>query len=202
MKFVSIGPYCATGDILKNHGLKTETYPFDNIFSSLAIVTHCIDDKFKVFLDKQYYTPGTSAVSTRHSFYCPFLDTPLLRIHHMIVDGWSKDYNPSTGNLFNHHNVMEDVDYEKFKRRTDRFLALLEGSEKTVLFYYNRYTTYFDDLVEFYKHVCDKKHIFIVGVFENRMDGRKILYENVNCKIYQNYDIPTIVHDVQMKFTE
>ena len=76
---------------------------------------------------------------------------------------------------------------------TDRFLALLEGSEKTVLFYYNRYTTYFDDLVEFYKHV---------GVFENRMDGRKILYENVNCKIYQNYDIHTIVHDVQMNFTE
>lgn len=203
MKFISIGPYCATGDILKNHHLKTESYPFDNIFSSLDIVKHCIDDKFKVFLDKQYYTPGTCNKSTRHSFYCPFLDTPLLRIHHMVVDGWASDYKSSTGNFFNHHNLIDDTgDYEKFQRRCARLLTLFENNEKVVLFYYNRYTTYFDDLVEFYKHFCHKKNIFIVGVFENMNDCRKILYENVNCKIYQNYDLPTIVHDVQMNFKE
>ena len=201
MKFISIGPYCATGDILKNHNLKTESYPFDNIFSSLEIVKHCIDDKFNVFLDKQYYTPGTCNKSTRHSFYAPFLDTRLLLIHHMVVDGWASDYKSSTGNFFNHHNLIDDTgDYEKFQRRCARLLALIESNEKIVFFYYNRYTTDYSDLIEFYNHFSYNKNIYIVGVFENMRDHPKILYENVNCKIYQNYDMYSIVDDVKNNF--
>jgi hypothetical protein len=56
MKFISIGPYCSTAYILKVNNLRTESYPFDYIFSSLEIVKHCINDKFNIFLDKKYYT--------------------------------------------------------------------------------------------------------------------------------------------------
>jgi hypothetical protein len=201
MKFISIGPYCATGDILKNHHLKTESYPFDNIFSSLEIVKHCFDDKFKVFLDKQYYTPGNCNKSTRHSFYAPFLDTHLLILHHMVVDGFSSDYKPSSGNFFNHHNLMDDTgDYEKFQRRCARLLSLFESNEKIVFFYYNRYTRDFNDLIDFCNHFSYNKNIYIVGVFENMRDHSKILYENVNCKIYQNYDMYSILDDVKNNF--
>jgi len=56
MKFISIGTYCSTAYILKVNNLRTESYPFDYIFSSLEIVKHCINDKFNIFLDKKYYT--------------------------------------------------------------------------------------------------------------------------------------------------
>lgn len=52
MEFISIGPYCAAADILKQNCLRNQAYPFDYIFSSLEMVMHCINDKFQIFLDK------------------------------------------------------------------------------------------------------------------------------------------------------
>ena len=51
MEFISIGPYCSSADILKDNGLRNSSYPFDYIFSSLEMVKHCINDRFKIFLD-------------------------------------------------------------------------------------------------------------------------------------------------------
>lgn len=78
MEFVSIGPYCNTADILNQHNLRVNAYPFDYIFSSLEMVKHCINDRFNIFLDKSYYTKGNDNDSTRHSFYCKLLDTDIL----------------------------------------------------------------------------------------------------------------------------
>lgn len=175
MKFISIGPYCSTADILKANNLRTESYPFDYIFSSLEIVKHCINDKFNTFLDKKYYTPGTGDNSTRHSFYCNFLDTPLLKQHH-INNNYSKDYKVSSGNLFNHHNLIKsDDDYDKFKRRCDRLLSLINNNEKIVFVYYNCYTNDYNDIIDFYNNFASNKNIFIVGIFENNFD-KKILF--------------------------
>ena len=199
MKFISIGPYCSTADILKANNLRTEAYPFDYIFSSLEIVKHCIKDKFNIFLDKKYYTHGNCNNSTRHSFYCNFLDTPLLLQHH-IKFNYSNDYKVSSGNLFNHHNLIDDNgNYEKFKRRCDRLLSLIENNEKIVFVYYNCYTNDFNDIIDFYNTFSYNKNIYTVGIFENNYD-KKILYENINCKIYQNYDISTIFNEIKSAF--
>ena len=73
---------------------------------------------------------GTNNDSTRHSFYCDFLETPLLLQHHIKCD-FSKDYKISSGNLFNHHNLIDNNgNYEKFKRRCERLLSLIENNEK------------------------------------------------------------------------
>ena len=195
MKFISIGPYCSTADILKTFNLRTEAYPFDYIFSSLEMVKHCINDKFNIFLDKKYYTHGNCNNSTRHSFYCNFLDTPLLIEHH-IKHNYSKDYKVSSGNLFGHHNLIHDNgDYEKFKRRCERLLNLIENNEKIVFVYYNCYTNDFNDIIDFYDTFSYNKNIYIVGIFENNYD-KKILYENINCKIYQNYDTSIIFNEI------
>ena len=199
-KYISVGPYCSTADILKTYNLRTEAYPFDYIFSSLEIVKHCINDKFNIFLDKKYYTPGTCNNSTRHSFYCNFLDTPLLLQHHINFN-CSKDYKVSSGNLFNHHNLIEDNgNYEKFKRRCNRLLSLIENNEKIVFVYYNCYTDDFNDIIDFYNNLyINYKNIYIVGIFQNNYD-KKILYENINCKIYQNYDISIIFNEINTVF--
>ena len=195
MEFVSIGPYCDTADILKRHNLRLNAYPFDYIFSSLEIVKHAINDKFNVFLDKQYYTNGTHEYSTRHSFYCKLLDTELLHIHH-IKNGYSKDYMVSSGNLWNHHNLMDNNIYEQFKRRCDRFMNLFNNNSKIVFVYYNLYTNDFDDIVDFYNYFADNKNIYVIGIFQNDCD-KKILYEKDNCKIYQNYDNQYIFDEIK-----
>ena len=199
MKFISIGPYCSTADILKAHNLRTESFPFDYIFSSLEMINHAIKDKFNIFLDKQYYTPGTNINATRHSFYCNFLDTPLLLQHH-IKHNYSEDYKVSSGNLFNHHNLIEDnVSYTKFKKRCDRLLHLIESNEKIVLVYYNCYTNDYNDIIFFYNNFSHNQNIYIVGIFENNNE-KKILYKNRNCKIYQNYDISFIFNEIKTTF--
>lgn len=199
MKFISIGPYCSTADILKENNLRTEAYPFDYIFSSLEMVKNCINDKFKIFLDKKYYIPGNDNNSTRHSFYCTFLDTQLLLEHH-IQCNYSKSYKVSSGNLFNHHNLIEDNgNYEKFERRCNRLLSLIQNNEKIVFIYYNCYTNEYDDIIDFYNNFSDNKNIYIVGIFQNNGD-KKILYENTNCKIYQNYDLSLIFNEINTVF--
>ena len=192
MKFISIGPYCHIADMLKINNLRTESYPFDYIFSSLEMVKHCINDKFNIFLDKKYYIHGTCNQSTKHTFYCDFLDTPLLIQHH-IEFNYSKDYKVSSGNLFHHHNLIDNnCDYEKFERRCKRLLSLIENNDKITFIYYNCYTNDFDDIIDFYNSFSHYKNIYVIGIFENKHD-KKILYENKNCKIYQNYDILTIL---------
>lgn len=201
MEFVSIGPYCNTADILKQHNLRLKSYPFDYIFSSLSMITHCINDRFNVFLDKQYYSNGTTESSTRHSFYCDYLDTEILYRHHMKY-GYDSSYKVSSGNVFNHHNLLNESIYEKFQRRCARLLDLIDNHKKVVFVYYNCYTKEFDDLLEFHNTFSGSgsdKNIFTLGIFDN--DGNtEILYESSNCKIYQNYGYADIFADVATLF--
>ena len=62
--FISVGPCCFTTEYIKSSGLRTNSYPFDWIFSSIEMVNHCINDKFKMFLDLTYIS------DCNHSFSC------------------------------------------------------------------------------------------------------------------------------------
>lgn len=190
---ISIGPYCENADILKKYNLRHKAYPFDYIFSSLEMVEHCINDEFKIFLDKKYYTNGTNNNSNRHIFYCKFLDTDILLKHH-IAYGYNKKYKVSTGNLFNHHNLLlNNEHYNAFKRRCERFLNVINKNETVYLVYYNKYNNNIDELVKFSNFINSyNKNIFVIGIFENKKDTQKILYSSNNLTIYLNYNLDNI----------
>lgn len=193
--FISIGPYCKTVELLKRYNLRLEAFPFDYIYSSLEMIKHCINDKFNIFLDKKYYTIGTDKNSNRHTFYCKMLDTDLLLKHH-IKQGYNKNYKVSSGNLFNHHNLLHNEEtYNAFKRRCYRFMNIInQKSDKVNFVYFNKYTNNIDDLVEFSNYLkLYYENTFIIGIFQNKNDpSSKILYKSNNCIIYQNYDIKLI----------
>ena len=201
MEFISIGPNCSSSDLLKSQNLKKKSYPFDSIFSSLEIVKHCIDDKFKTFLDKAYYSPGICESSTRHIYYCKYLDTDVLIKHHSIHgfnDLHPADHKISSGNLFNHHDLIENEDhYQAFKRRAERLLTLIESGAKIVFFYYDMYTDNHEELINFSKHFINRPNIYILGLFENKGE-RKIVYESFNCKVYQNMHHSYIFHSLMI----
>jgi hypothetical protein len=200
-EFVSIGPYCETSMILDQQGLRRHAYPFDFIFSSLAIVRHCIGDAFATFLDKSQYRQGDTIMQARHAFYCSdaFLGTPVLYKHHAAH--YTYPYIPERVNIFNHHTPLYCRDhYDAFVRRAERFMKLFEATQPVVFVYFNRYTTEFDDLVDFYKSVAKYPHIHVLGIFQN--DGEQtILYEEGRCKLYQNYVLERIFAEVMTHYS-
>jgi len=69
----SIGSLCHSSYFIKSNNFKRESYPFDWIFSNIGTIKHCIEDNFKIFLDKKYYTriakPNDKEQKQNHSYY-------------------------------------------------------------------------------------------------------------------------------------
>ena len=119
IKYVtSLGPRCHTASFLKRNRLKKESYPFDWIFSNTGMILHCLEDNFKTFLDKSYYTiTDPTSKKQQHSVY-------------------SED--PSEI-LFNHHNPLKEEDNIYFNRCIARFKNVMVQPELKmfVLFFLN-----------------------------------------------------------------
>lgn len=190
MEFISIGPYCSGADILKDNGLKNHSYPFDYIFSSLEMVNHCINDRFNIFLDKNNYKGGS-----HHLFYSKFIDTEILRKHHIAHGRTDIANNLINREIFLHHNLLDNDTYLSFVRRCNRLLNLIDNNNKIIFIYYNCYTNDFNDILDFYNNFSTNKNICVVGIFENSND-KKMLFESSNCKIYQNYDRNFIFNEI------
>jgi hypothetical protein len=198
MEFISIGPYCSSADILKSNGLRNSAYPFDYIFSSLEMIKHCIDDRFDIFLDKNYHK-YSSKNSSHHLFYSKFIDTEILRKHHIAHNLPNIANNLINREIFLHHNLLNNDVYLSFVRRCNRLLNLIDNNNKIIFIYYNCYTNDFDDILDFYKYFSNNKNICVVGIFENN-DDKKMLFESSNCKIYQNYDRNFIFDEIKSTF--
>jgi len=198
MEFISIGPYCYTADRLKENDLRNNAYPFDYIFSSLEMVKHAINDRFNIFLDKKYYK-YISESCTQHLFYSKFIDTEILRKLHIASNLPDIANNLTNREIFLHHNLFDDEIYSSFVNRCNRLLNLIYNNNKIVFVYCNCYTNDFNDILDFYNNFSNNKNIYVVGIFENSND-KKILYENTNCKIYQNYDKKFIFDEIKSTF--
>jgi hypothetical protein len=121
MKYCSIGNNCTSSTILKRTKLKTESYPFDWIFSSDEMVRHCIEDGFKTFLDKSEYNSNlVEPIICEHEFYSTMVEN--------YQEGEDKKKV-----IFNHHNPLtSEEDYGYFERCVQRFKDLLKSDESKV----------------------------------------------------------------------
>ena len=104
----SLGSLCQSSQILKRNNLKICSYPFDWIFSNFDNILHCIEDDFKIFLDKSYYN-AVDATHCEHTYY----------------------YEKGCGtNMFNHFNPLENTHhYDYYVRCVNRFKDLLQKQE-------------------------------------------------------------------------
>jgi hypothetical protein len=105
---VSIGENCSTAWYLKELNLKNSSYPFDWIFSSPAVVEHCIETDFLHYLNKSQMYESTDKKHAGHSLYHT--------------------------SMFNHRSPLKsDEDYEYYVRCCERF-RLLMASDRHCLF--------------------------------------------------------------------
>lgn len=124
--FCSLGTLCHSSQLLKRNNLKKCSYPFDWIYSDCNTILHCLQNKFKIFLDKSYYRE-INDMKCGHSYY-----------HER---------------MFNHHNPLNHKDYNYFVRCVDRFNKLLQTIESKlfILMYVNMNNNEIQQSIEFNK---------------------------------------------------
>ena len=109
--FCSFGFHCHASQILKRNNLKTQSYPFDWIFSNLFIIKDCIQDDFNKLLNKDYYIDSSDKDKKNkcgHSFY--------------------------KNNMFRHRDMRYIYNYNYLVRCRDRFIKLLKSDKNKVFF--------------------------------------------------------------------
>jgi hypothetical protein len=118
--YISLGTHCFTASFLRRWGLRTASGPFDWLFSSVPMITHILDDDFKVFLDRGQYEPVPEHDRK---------DGPLAnRVHHRF-------YREAFGvqHVFNHHDAHLDPAYAHFVRCVERFRQSMKSTDPKVL---------------------------------------------------------------------
>ncbi len=118
---VALGNHCHMAQILKETGLRTWSGPFDWIFSSPSMVSHCLADDFATLLDRSQYRstlpderPAPRACLCSHRYYAE---------HHGIVA------------VFNHHDPASvEADY-RFLQEGVRRLRMALASHADNRFY-------------------------------------------------------------------
>lgn len=109
---ISLGSLCHSAFFLKRNSWKRASYPFDWVFSNLSVVLHCIQDDFKVFLDKQYY--NLLPIENKQQGHAYYFSGGLT--------------------MFNHHNPLIEEDYQYFVRCVERFRKVLSQHDERKLF--------------------------------------------------------------------
>lgn len=117
---VSLGTHCYTASLLKNAGLKTASYPFDWLFSSPAMIAHCLNDDFADLLNPRYYEPVPPARRR---------DGPDVNLcdHALFRDAYRVAF------VFNHRDPTDPADYAYLTRCVERFRATAREPAVTFL---------------------------------------------------------------------
>lgn len=131
MIFASLGELCHSSFLLKRNNLKKESYPFDWIFSSANMVKHCIEDDFKMFLNKDLYIDYNQNKRLKenqsgHIFYNQLIDSEI---------------------IFNHHNPLNESDYQYLERCVLRLKSMLQKEEKKIFLHFHKRRVSDEDVI-------------------------------------------------------
>jgi len=123
VKYISLGTYCLASTVLKHFNLKTESYPFDWIVSTIPSICDIIDSNFTHFLNKKYIEEDSEndRVYTKNKYY--------------------QNEDGSKNITYFHHNLLTEKDYQYFERCVQRWKDVVYTSEKKYLILT---TTYLD----------------------------------------------------------
>jgi len=132
-EIISLGDHCLTSYLLKTYSLKKRSHPFDWLFSSPAMIAHCLDDDFKTFLDDSFYINANE----RDDF-----SSDLRTIHSYYRIKFGVNY------VFNHHDLTCVEHYSYFLRCIERFRESARSNNNILyLLIYDADAYSFDDVI-------------------------------------------------------
>lgn len=143
---ISLGTHCYTSYLLKMAGLKKYSCPFDWLFSSPSMVAHVINDNFCKLTDRAYFKKiPLKKIKNSGLEYSP-IDHDFYRVAFSVK------------NVFNHHDVQLQEDYEYIIRSVERFRRVLHSDESVMFILCTR-------------HSCEALSYFI-KISESLLDKR------------------------------
>jgi len=123
--FVSIGSECTMARILRTMEKRDVAYPFDWLETEISTLPLLFKNKFSDFLNKEnikvmykknWYKKSTESQKPNEEIPY-FMDTKYITFHH-------------------HDGIFDNEVYDKYKRRCDRLVNLLETRKNIILFRY------------------------------------------------------------------
>ncbi|CAE7608247.1 hypothetical protein AK812_SmicGene6019 [Symbiodinium microadriaticum] len=163
---ISLGCRCSQSSVYKAMGARRYACPFDWIFSSAAMVSHCLRDDFRDFLDKrQYYLNGTSFDSIGLKPGSAPRERKLIghNTYSEMTAGVGR------GTIFNHRDPLhDDSDYLYIERCVQRFRCLLGSADRKlfVVLNLNRQLWIEADLMELFRELSQRTCNFLLLVLD------------------------------------
>jgi hypothetical protein len=167
--------------MIKKHGQRDHSYPFDWLFSTLDVVAACITDRFAAFLDvSQHYNfvASPTGMASKHTTFTPALEASDHLAAHHVEHGTTA---ATTGVFCNHHDIRDPATFAAFQRRCKRFLDAIapaqEGhiKEPVTLVYLNRQTDDTATLKAFVAAAHFPPHVRVLAYIEKRDCGGSVL---------------------------
>ena len=150
---LSLGYRCSSAGILKSLGVKHASYPFDWLVSRLPIIEHCVENRFKEFLDPLNYENKQSA-----THYYPTNDPnsrQWICDEKIVFNEWYEKSNilfskkelyiprpldPANDAyahqlMMNHHDIKTPKDRAYYERCVDRWNNVWSNPRKSLTLY-------------------------------------------------------------------
>ena len=163
---ISLGCRCSQSSIYKSMGARRYACPFDWIFSSAAVVSHCLKDDFKQFLDRSlYFLNGSSfdAIGLKPG------SAPRERklIGHSTYS--SMTAGVGRGTIFNHRDPLHnDSDFQHTQRCVQRFRRVLASADRKLFVVVNLNPQLWieADVLELYQELAQRTSNFLLLVLD------------------------------------
>lgn len=129
--YITLGEDCSTAATLNSLGLRKQSLPFDWLVSDMDNIIQCINDEFLFFHKNLYLNTNKTRVIDYYNFEYPH-DYP----NHELFD-----INQIGTGGFNEKKINDgwedyiELNLEKYKRRSDRFLDILNDRKDLIILY-------------------------------------------------------------------
>jgi len=161
----SMGCRCSQARLFQVLGKRRCALPFDWIFSSAAMVTDCLRDDFRAFLDRSQYF--LNAV-VHDSIGLPPGSRP--RDRHLIGHRRYSEMMKGVGRgtIFNHRNPMSEAkdreDYCYYERCVERFRSILQAGDRKLFAIMNLNSQLWleDDIRALWQELCRCSRNFLL----------------------------------------
>ena len=197
--YISLGPDCLTAANLNMLGLRKISLPFDwlltkNDIDGIDYVIKNIDTNFQYFL--------TNLKQNKKGWYSK--NFPETFFPHCDFNARESEFEKLKQHYFAEHfeNKSSETQIDKFKRRANRFINIINNSNNYCVFFYKvTNNTFFDEdtlgsivnKIEYFIKKCSCKYKFLIYTVMEKKE-KQITFQNkfknkhIYCKIYRiNY---------------
>jgi len=159
---VSLGCRCSQAATFKTLQQRRYACPFDWIFSSAQMITHCLRDDFGAFLDRsKYFLNATlvDAIGLRPGSAPRERKIIGHKVYSTMMGGVGK------GAIFNHRDPLHnDADYEYTERTVERLRCVLASQDRKLftIINLNKQLWLEEDIRELFKELCSATKNFVL----------------------------------------